>query len=113
MIAVVRLTPDGALDANFGNQGIVLTDFNAGSDDSGSSLIIQPDGKIVVVGVSGLEFGVARYIANTSPTTQSDQAVVGQGSAGNVLQVLANDNDSDGDRLSIVEVSPTARGATA
>ncbi|HEU4388442.1 MAG TPA: delta-60 repeat domain-containing protein [Blastocatellia bacterium] len=47
--ALVRYTADGRLDESFGNRGKVLTDF-AGDADGGGDLVIQPDGKIVVVG---------------------------------------------------------------
>ena len=49
--ALVRLTPNGTLDTNFGTDGIVTTDFN-GQNDVVYALAIQPDGKIVVAGFS-------------------------------------------------------------
>ena len=60
--AVVRYNSDGSLDNTFGSNGIVTTEF--GSDDSGNSVAIQPDGKIVVAGFSHQgndDFAVARY----------------------------------------------------
>jgi len=48
---VVRYTPDGALDPSFGTGGIVTVDF-FGASDGANDVAIQPDGKIVVVGVA-------------------------------------------------------------
>jgi uncharacterized delta-60 repeat protein len=49
---IVRLDADGNLDLNFGTNGVVSFDLQAGSDDIIYSSIIQLDGKIVVAGVS-------------------------------------------------------------
>ncbi|HJZ23303.1 MAG TPA: hypothetical protein VJ201_02510, partial [Candidatus Babeliales bacterium] len=62
--ALARYTPTGTLDSGFGSGGIVITDF--GSDDSGNSVAIQSDGKIIVAGstASGpnlYNFALARY----------------------------------------------------
>jgi uncharacterized delta-60 repeat protein len=46
---------DGALGAN----GFITTDF--GNDDYGEALALQPDGKMVVAGFSGVDFALARY----------------------------------------------------
>lgn len=48
-IAVVRYNSDGSLDNSFGTNGIVNVDFNGGNDDA-SSVALQSDGKIVMVG---------------------------------------------------------------
>jgi uncharacterized delta-60 repeat protein len=48
-IAVVRYNSDGSLDNSFGTNGIVNVDFNGKNDDA-SSVALQSDGKIVVVG---------------------------------------------------------------
>src|SRR5689334_9679089 len=63
-IAVVRLNKDGSPDATFGSEGKVITDF--GFFDQSTSLAIQPDGKIVVGGITGqpnnfILFTVIRY----------------------------------------------------
>ena len=49
---VARFTASGALDPSFGNGGVVKTDFHGGWRDFGQDMLIQPDGKIVVVGGS-------------------------------------------------------------
>jgi uncharacterized delta-60 repeat protein len=62
--ALARYNPDGSLDASFGSGGRVLTDF--GGSDFASTLIVQPDGKLVAGGLSFGEtangiFALARY----------------------------------------------------
>jgi uncharacterized delta-60 repeat protein len=49
--AVARYNPDGTLDTGFNGTGIATTDFG-GNSDTARGVAIQPDGKIVVVGVS-------------------------------------------------------------
>lgn len=46
---IARFNTDGSLDSSFGDGGTVIFSFNPGGS-SANSLIIQPDGKIVVVG---------------------------------------------------------------
>ncbi len=71
-ICVVRYKSDGTLDAGFGSGGKVLTDFG-GTADSASAVLIQADGKIVVVGgaySSGparSDFALVRYNADGTP----------------------------------------------
>ncbi len=48
-VAVVRYLPDGSLDSSFSDDGRQTTPFGSGPS-SASSLVIQPDGKIVVAG---------------------------------------------------------------
>ena len=59
--AVVRYMPDGSLDGTFGGGGRVTTNFIGNSDDLGSAIALQPDGKIVVGGSSEDNFAVVRY----------------------------------------------------
>ena len=62
--AVARYTSAQQLDPTFGNHGVVLTDFGH-SYDWAYALALQPDGKIVVAGVSDVsgskDFALARY----------------------------------------------------
>lgn len=64
--SLLRLLPDGSLDAGFGSAGIVTTDF--GSNDDAYGLALQADGRIVAVGRvqvgGGYDFGITRYEAN-------------------------------------------------
>ena len=76
--AVARLNADGSLDTSFGTpdggspDGVAFTDFD-GSDDDGTRLVVQTDGKIVVAGRSdasgSYDFAVARYNADGTPDT--------------------------------------------
>lgn len=64
-IGIVRYTTNGSLDTSFGISGIVITDLG-GTIDAVYSVVIQPDGKIVVAGVSNRsganQFAVLRYL---------------------------------------------------
>jgi uncharacterized delta-60 repeat protein len=69
--AVARYHPDGMLDMAFGRRGRADTDFRPGersSDDYATAMAIQPDGRIVAVGVSDAsgtrDFALARYLAD-------------------------------------------------
>jgi uncharacterized delta-60 repeat protein len=62
--ALVRYTASGSLDASFGEDGKVTTDFD-GQLDVAYACTLQPDGRIVVVGRTGPKprtaFAAARY----------------------------------------------------
>jgi uncharacterized delta-60 repeat protein len=61
-IAVVRYHPNGSLDDSFSEDGRQTTD--TGDDDAGLSIALQPDGKILVAGESGIthpHFVLVRY----------------------------------------------------
>jgi serralysin len=62
---LARYTADGALDKSFSGDGKVTTDF-IGSGQDGQSMVVQTDGKIIVVGRSSKNFALARY--NTDGT---------------------------------------------
>jgi uncharacterized delta-60 repeat protein len=51
--AVYRYLSNGALDNTFSGDGLVTINFGAGRQDSAGDLLIQSNGKIVVVGHSG------------------------------------------------------------
>ncbi len=74
--AVARYKADGTLDPSFGTGGAVTTDF-FGLGDSARSVVVQPDGKIVVAGWalrngSG-DFAIARYNSDGSLDTSFDK----------------------------------------
>jgi uncharacterized delta-60 repeat protein len=54
----------GDLDPSFGGTGLVLTNFSSGSNDGANAMVIQPDGKFVVVGSTNGNFALARYLPN-------------------------------------------------
>jgi uncharacterized delta-60 repeat protein len=64
--AVARYLPGGVLDPSFGDNGVTVTDFGK-SWDWAYALALQPDGHIVVAGVSdrsgSRDFALARYTA--------------------------------------------------
>ncbi|MEH2115849.1 putative Ig domain-containing protein, partial [Nostoc sp.] len=68
--AIVRYNSNGTLDTSFNTTGKVTTDFNS-NDDSGNSITVQADGKILVAGTSNNgtdnDFAVARYLVNQVP----------------------------------------------
>jgi uncharacterized delta-60 repeat protein len=65
--ALARYTSTHELDPSFGDGGVVLTDFRQ-SYDWAYALALQPDGKILVAGVSDAsgskDFALARFNAN-------------------------------------------------
>jgi uncharacterized delta-60 repeat protein len=65
--ALVRYNPSGTLDGSFGKGGKVVFDF-FGSFDQANSAVLQPDGKIIVVGSASYDslnrdigFALARF----------------------------------------------------
>ena len=50
-LVVFRLSADGSLDSTFGADGIVELDANSPADHRANDVIVDPDGRIVVVGV--------------------------------------------------------------
>ncbi|MDD5273623.1 MAG: hypothetical protein PHU14_13000 [Methylovulum sp.] len=69
--ALARYNTDGSLDSSFGNGGKVTTDFNS-AEDVGESLLVQSNGKMVMVGYAfntnsgNYDFALARYNTNGS-----------------------------------------------
>jgi uncharacterized delta-60 repeat protein len=87
-IVVVRYLADGTLDAGFGTGGIVTTDL--GTYEYASDLVIQPDGKVVVVGGdAGQRIVVLRYLADGTP----DASFGGDGS---VILAIGTSADARG-----------------
>ncbi len=76
-IAVVRYNPDGSLDTTFGVGGKVTTFLSGHNDnDHAESVVVQPDGRIVVAGRSEVgpnyDFAVVRYNSDGSLDTTFD-----------------------------------------
>jgi uncharacterized delta-60 repeat protein len=77
--ALARYRPDGSLDASFGMGGKVTTDLGGG--DEAFALVLQPDGKLVVAGSTGVStnaVALARYLPDGSldPTFGTDGKVI-------------------------------------
>jgi uncharacterized delta-60 repeat protein len=81
--AAVRLNPDGTLDPSFGNAGKIVTQLGTGllpsrPDSRAHSMVIQPDGRIVLAGsatdmLGNDEFALARFNPDgTADTSFSD-----------------------------------------
>jgi uncharacterized delta-60 repeat protein len=74
--AVIRHNPDGSLDPSFGSSGAVITNFRTdvpdgdpddpnttrkNSEDTARAVGIQPDGKIIVAGISNAPAGDSNF----------------------------------------------------
>lgn len=57
--ALARFNADGSLDSSFGVGGQLSTDL--GGSDEAQSVTVQPDGKILVAGISSGDFALVRY----------------------------------------------------
>ena len=79
---LLRYTPTGELDPDFGAGGWVKTDF-AGDDDTAFSVALQSDGKIVVAGVAGASGRSDIALARFLPTGELD---INFGSGGKVTR---------------------------
>ena len=97
--AVARYLTNGTLDPSFSADGKVVTSIGAG-EDKGRSVIVQPDGKIILGGYSRLDghdqFVLVRYKLDGSLDPEFDgdgivHTLIGTG--GNVLWQLALQND--------------------
>ncbi len=95
--ALARYNTNGTLDGSFGVEGVVATNFY-NSDNYGHSVVIQPDGKILVAGSSSnidsiISIALMRYETNGTPDSSFgvngiDTTIIGSNSSGNsvVLQ---------------------------
>ena len=63
-MTVYRLLPDGAPDPSFGTDGIVNLTDAVGNHQVGRSVVIEPDGRVVVSGERGSNRIVVRLLAN-------------------------------------------------
>ena len=100
---VVRYNSNGSLDTSFGNDGIAVTAITSRSDEIWG-MVLQSDGKIVVVGNSNGQFAIVRYNNNGSldtsfgtngvatPVAGSGQGVTIQ-SDGKIVIAGRNSND--------------------
>jgi uncharacterized delta-60 repeat protein len=98
--AVVRLLPDGTADTSFGGgDGIALTS-PTGISDFGDTVLIQPDGRIIVTGNGGAtnDFVLIRLNADGTPDTtfgsggavQTDITGLGQYDASSHAALMAD-----------------------
>jgi uncharacterized delta-60 repeat protein len=89
---VLRYTAEGHLDGSFGSEGKVRTVIGTYAE-YGGDLTLQPDGKIVVVGISERNFAVVRYNpdGNLDPTFGTAGKVTTQVSADNTRPAEAEE----------------------
>jgi uncharacterized delta-60 repeat protein len=94
---VARFNPDGTPDTTFNTTGTKTIDFN-GANDNANAVAIQSDGKIVVAGNAGNDFGVTRLNTDgTLDTTFGINGLVdvdfnGHTNRANGLAIAANGN---------------------
>ena len=71
--AVSRYLANGQLDSSFGLNGLARLDLNNSSNDQASLMTLQPDGKILLAGITGLEPAIARFTADGQVDTGFDR----------------------------------------
>jgi len=64
---IARLTAAGTLDTSFGTNGVVVSAIGANSQSEATTVLVQPDGKILVIGTAedtagNGDLAVARYL---------------------------------------------------
>jgi RHS repeat-associated protein/uncharacterized delta-60 repeat protein len=94
--AVARYLSSGALDTGFNPNGVkpgtVTTDF--ASTDGGNAVVVQPDQKIIVAGVSGGKIALARYLPDGSLDTGfGDSGANGQKTGKKTTDISTTVND--------------------
>lgn len=60
VLAIARYLPDGGLDTGFGEDGLLLGNF----DVNIRSVAVQDDGRILVAGTAGGDFYLSRFLGN-------------------------------------------------
>src|SRR5204862_6410559 len=68
--AMVRYLDDGSLDPEFGNAGIVTTEFTGGYTLEATAIALQDDGKILLAGGGVAGFAVVRYFEDGTIDTE-------------------------------------------
>ena len=93
-VAVARYAVTGALDTSFSGDGMVTTDIG-GNDDHATSVVLQPDGRIVVAGGFGAsidhDFLVLRYNSNGTLDTTFGEGGIAAINFGEAAQDVALD----------------------
>ncbi|HQW04870.1 MAG TPA: hypothetical protein PLV08_06745 [Flavobacteriales bacterium] len=102
--AVARYLPDGTLDATFSGDGIATIGLS--EEDVANTVLVQPDGKILLGGYyttgGGHLFGVARFNSNGTPDT-------GFGLNGLTLSALSNTQDPPDDKAFAMALQPDGK----
>ncbi len=92
--AITRLLPDYTLDASFGNGGTVVTSFGDAGLDQAQDVLVQPDGKIVVVGSANITGNEADsgFMGTTYAGLSSGFAIVRYNADGSLDSSFGNDS---------------------
>ncbi len=101
--ALVRYNADGSLDTTFGTGGKVTTNFYGNSDDGGTDIVRQTDGRLVVAGGTNTNFtnpgqynfALARYNTDGSldPTFGAGGKAITDFSANSFARAVAIQGD--------------------
>lgn len=85
---IARFNQDGTYDTSFGVGGVVYHSITAGND-IGQRVLIQPDGKLIVIGNSAMssqDISLSRFLADGTVDTDF-------GSAGSVITPIGTSDD--------------------
>lgn len=66
-LALLRFLPDGDLDPSFGTAGAAVTRPRGQANDTGSDLLVQPDGRVVVAGQAAGKVLLSRFLPGGRP----------------------------------------------
>ncbi len=94
---MVRFTQTGRPDYNFGNGGMVITDFTPDGSDSFNGVKLLSDGKIIAVGQASIppstfsNFLVAKYSANGSLEAHTQTSFTASQNSGALNAVIQPD----------------------
>ena len=115
--ALARLWPDGSVDPTFGSPAGTLT-TQIGENSQANAVLLQPDGKIVAVGVAtdGVadHFALARYeplsFADIAITMAASPTSVVAGDEIDYSMVIANSGPEAAQRVSVTLQDPSSDG---
>jgi uncharacterized delta-60 repeat protein/RHS repeat-associated protein len=93
--AVARFNSGGSIDNSFDSDGVQTVDFGS-TQDSGAAVLIQPDGKIVVVGTANNTFAAARLSSSGSLDNDFDGDGKVTTNTGGFASVMSVARQSDG-----------------
>jgi uncharacterized delta-60 repeat protein len=102
--ALARYNTDGGLDNTFGLAGKVIIDVNTSFEDFASSLIIQPDGKIVAAGTNSARCVIIKL--NTDGSLDNNFAINGIFTDNSILSIEDIALQPNGKILAVATGSP-------
>lgn len=105
---ITRVNSDYSLDATFGTNGKVATDFGANTFSESFAMAVQSDDKIILVGYTGNDFAVARYNGNTlsSPEFENKKRIsIYPNPAKNTLNIPLSDNGNTVGDYQIIDLN--------